>query len=70
MTAEIVHPMQSLSALVDKLATLPVGETLVAVVGCEEGHYLFIGDTLAHHLWAVTTRELQCLKEILNEITF
>ena len=25
-------------------------------------------ESLAHHLWAVTTRELQCLKEILNKI--
>ena len=50
MTADVMHRMHSLSELADKLATLPPGETLVAVVGCEEGHYLFIGDTLAHHL--------------------
>jgi hypothetical protein len=70
MTAATMHRLHSLAELADTLATLPVGETLVAVVGCEEGHFLFIGDTLAHHLWAVTTRELQCLKAILNEITF
>jgi len=64
----MMHRMHSLSELADKLATLSAGETLVAVVGCEEGHYLFIGNTLAHHLWAVTTRELQYLKEILNKI--
>jgi len=57
----MMHRMYSLSELADKLATLSAGETLVAVVDCEEGHYLFIGNTLAHHLWAVTTRELQCL---------
>ena len=68
MTAAIMHRMHSLSELADTLATLPAGETLVAVVGCEEGHYLFIGDTLAHHLWAVTTRELQSLKGILDNI--
>jgi hypothetical protein len=69
MTAATMHHMHSLAELADTLATLPVGDTLVAVVGCEEGHYLFIGDTLAHHLWAVTTRELQCLQALLNAMT-
>jgi hypothetical protein len=66
MTAEIMPRMYSFAELADQLATLPAGETLVAVAGCEEGYYLFIGNTLAHHLWAVTLRELQCLKGILD----
>ena len=46
----MMHRMHSLSELADKLATLSAGETLVAVVGCEEGHYLCIGNTLTHRV--------------------
>lgn len=64
--AEMMPDIKSLADLVATLETLPTGETVVAVVDTEEGHFLFIGDTLSHHLWAVTTRELQRLKHILN----
>lgn len=64
--AEMMPEIKSLADLVATLETLQTGETLVSVIDTEEGHFVFIGNSLAHHLWAVTTRELQRLKHILN----
>ncbi len=54
------------SELEEELRKLREGETLVTIWKEKKGYYLFIGDELVNHLWAITEAELRELQKLLN----
>ena len=62
--------INSHTTLEEEIKKLQEGETLVAFWSPDKdrkGYYLFIGDDIVNHLWAVTEAEAIQLRDLLNK---